>query len=108
MHRTKALAALSIILLAPQILSDVRLHALFTDNMVLQRGIPVPVWGWADDGEEVTVEYREQKMKTVALEGKWMVRLNRLKEGEPGVLTISGKNAIALKNVVVGEVWLAS
>jgi len=108
MHRTISSLVLFLSLLVTSVRAEVRLHALFTDNMVLQRGIPVPIWGWADDGEEVTVEYRGQRMKAVAIDGKWMVRLNKFKEGDAGTLTVSGKNSIALKNVVVGEVWIAS
>src|SRR5437764_1241435 len=88
--------------------AEVKLHALFTDNMVLQRGTSVPVWGWADDGERVTVQFGSQKGSTVAKDGKWMVRLRNLKVGNPGVLTVTGKNTISLNNVVVGEVWIAS
>src|SRR5437870_13566557 len=108
MHRTKALAALFILLLASQIHADVRLHAMFTDNMVLQRGVSVPIWGWASDGEQVTVEYEGRVAKTRAKGGKWMVRLKNLKTGGPSTLQVAGKNRIALANVVVGEVWLAS
>jgi len=88
--------------------ADVRLHGLFTDNMVLQRGVPAPVWGWADDGEEITVQFRNQTVKTVAHGGKWMVKLKKLKAGGPDELKVAGKNSITLKNVLVGEVWIAS
>ncbi len=88
--------------------ADVRLHNLFTDNMVLQRDAAVPVWGWADDGEQVTVEFRGQKVTTKAKGGQWMVRLKRLQAGGPDELKVTGKNAITLQNVLVGEVWIAS
>jgi len=88
--------------------ADVRLHALFTDNMVLQRGISVPVWGWADDGEAIVVQFGSESAKTTAKDGKWMVRLKPVKSSQPGVLTVSGKNTITLTNVVGGEVWVAS
>ena len=85
---------------------DVRLPKLFSDNMVLQQGMRVAVWGWADDGEVVTVTFRGQKVKTTARDGKWMVKLGKLKAGGPDTLTIEGKNSITLKNVLVGEVWV--
>ena len=88
--------------------ADVKLHGLFSDNMVLQRGATVPVWGWADDGEEVTVEFRDQKVTTKAKSGQWMVRLKKLKAGGPEDLKVTGKNSVTLKNVLVGEVWIAS
>ncbi|MEO7515081.1 MAG: sialate O-acetylesterase [Verrucomicrobiota bacterium] len=88
--------------------ADVRLPALFSDHMVLQRGKTVPVWGWADDGETVTVTFRNQKVSTQAKDGKWRVNLSSLKAGGPDVLKVTGKNSIALTNVLVGEVWLCS
>jgi len=88
--------------------AEVRLHNLFTDHMVLQRGIAVPVWGWADEGEKVTVEFRGKKVSTTAKDGKWMVKLGMLKAGGPDELKVTGQNTIALADVLVGEVWLAS
>ena len=58
--------------------ADVRLPGLFSDNMVLQRGAHAPVWGWADDSEEVTVTFRGQTVKATAKNGKWMVHLSNL------------------------------
>src|SRR5262245_36542940 len=72
--------------------AEVKLHGLFSDNMVLQQGASVPVWGWADDGEIVTVQFRGQTVKTKTKDGKWMVRLKKLKAGGPEELTVSGKN----------------
>jgi sialate O-acetylesterase len=87
----------------------VRLHTLFTDHMVLQRDIAVPVWGWAQDGEKVTVEFQGQKVSTTTKDGRWMVRLKKLKAGGPaGVMTVTGHNTVTVKDVVVGEVWIAS
>ena len=93
---------------APALYSEVRLPALFSDNMVLQRGMKVPVWGWADEGEEVSVSFQGQTAKAKARNGKWMVKLSRLKTGDPAALVVEGKNKIELKNVVVGEVWVCS
>jgi sialate O-acetylesterase len=88
--------------------ADVRPHALFSDNMVLQRDIKVPIWGTADEGERVTVRFQGQEVSTTTANGKWMVRLDPLKAGGPFVLTIRGQNRIEFKNVLVGEVWLCS
>lgn len=87
---------------------DVKLHGLFSDNMVLQRNAAVPVWGWADEGEKVTVEFRGQSVSATARDGKWMVRLKKLKAGGPDEMRVAGKNSITLSNVLVGEVWIAS
>lgn len=93
--------------------AEVRLHNLFTDHMVLQQGMTVPIWGWAEDGEKITVEFAGQKVTTTAKNGRWMAKLKNLKPGAPGTLkvsgTLSGKNSlIQVNDVLVGEVWLAS
>jgi len=88
--------------------ADVRLPALFSDNMVLQQGTAVPIWGWADEGEEVKVSFRGKSLNAKAQNGKWMVKLSRLKAGGPDNLIVEGKNRIELKNVLVGEVWICS
>lgn len=86
--------------------ADVRLPSLISDNMVLQQKAEVPIWGWAEDGEVVTVQIQNQKATATAQGGKWMVRLKPLKAGGPFTLTIAGKNRIEFKNVLVGEVWI--
>ena len=65
---------------------------LFSDNMVLQAGQPVPVWGWADDGEVVTIKFRNQKVTTTARNLGWHLKLGKLKAGGPDVFTISTKS----------------
>ena len=57
--------------------ADVKLPGLFSDNMVLQQGMRLPIWGWADDGEKVTVTFRGKKASATARNGKWMVMTQR-------------------------------
>jgi sialate O-acetylesterase len=76
--------------------------------MVLQQNMRVPIWGWADEGEEVTVSFRNSKATAIAKGGKWQVTLVNLRAGGPDHLTVSGKNTITLTNVMVGEVWVCS
>ncbi len=88
-----------------------RLAHIFQDNMVLQRETPVPVWGWAKSGEQVTVSFGGQKKQTKADEhGYWKVLLEPLPASREGrVLEVRiGATAINLKNVLVGEVWIAA
>src|ERR1035441_2626333 len=83
--------------------------ALFSDHMVLQGGMPVPVWGTAGPGEPVTVTLNGQRQSVAAdAAGKWMVRLADLKPGGPYEMTIAGANTITIRDVLVGEVWLGS
>jgi sialate O-acetylesterase len=88
--------------------AEVKPHALFSDHMVLQQGIKVPVWGTASDGEEVTVKLGGQTKTATAKDGKWQVTLEPLKPGQPQTLSISGQNRVEIKDVLVGEVWIAS
>jgi sialate O-acetylesterase len=87
----------------------VKPSALFTDHMVLQRGMDVPVWGSADPGEAVKVTFNGQtRSTTTSADGKWIVRLGKLKAGGPYEMEIEGKNSITIHDVLVGEVWLAT
>ena len=112
MRRPKTLLlalGLSAALAAPA-RADVTPNGLFTDNMVLQRGLKVPVWGTATPGEKVTVQFNGQEATaTTGQDGKWKAELTKLEAGGPFEMTISGpKNKIQLKEVLVGEVWVCS
>ncbi len=96
-------------LLALSAQADVTLNGMFTDNMVLQRGIELPIWGFADAGEEVIVSACGQtRTATADADGKWMVRLDPIEMEGAFAVTISGNNEIVLRNVVMGEVWICS
>lgn len=89
--------------------SNVTLPAIFSDHLVLQRAASVPVWGWADAGEEVSVTVGGQTQTTRAgPDGKWQVKFNDLRSGAPTTLTVRGKNTVTLNDVLIGEVWLGS
>jgi sialate O-acetylesterase len=88
--------------------AEVKPNSLFSDGVVLQRGVSVPVWGTAKDGEKVTVQFQGQTVVTTAKNGRWLVRLKDLKPGGPFTLSITGDNSILITNVLVGEVWLCS
>jgi len=89
--------------------ADVRPAPLFTDNLVLQRSRPIPIWGIADPGEQVTVTLGDSTASMVAdSDGKWMVTLPARKAGTGLSLTMTGKNKIILNNIAVGEVWVCS
>lgn len=94
--------------LATPLVADVKPNPLFAEGAVLQRDCPVPVWGTARDGEKVTVEIGSQKETTTAADGKWSVTLKPLAAGGPFELKITGDNAVSIKNVLVGEVWVCS
>lgn len=107
MKRTSLVALL--LSLAVSARAHVQLPALFSDNMVLQQGMPVTVWGYAHDGDVVTVKFRGQKVSATTHNLKWSVKLRSLKAGGPDTLTIAtDDHTTTLTNVLVGEVWVCS
>lgn len=86
--------------------AEVKVTPVFGDHMVLQREMAVPIYGTAAAGEKVAVKFREQEKTTTAgADGKWVVKLDKLKAGGPDVLTIG---TLAIKDVLVGDVWIGS
>src|SRR5205085_1832610 len=90
--------------------ADVKLPAIFGSHMVLQRDKPLPVWGSAEPGEDVAVEFGGKSAKTKADDkGNWKVVLPAFEANSKGqALTVSGKNKVELTDVLVGEVWVGS
>ena len=112
-HRFRSILQLASTLCAClpwQVRAEVAPSPIFADHMVLQQGMPVPVWGKAEAGEMVTVAFAGQTRKGRAdVHGKWRVTLDALKaSATPSTMTIAGKNSITIANVLVGEVWLGS
>ncbi len=82
---------------------------MFSDNMVLQRGMKDPVWGWAAPGTQITVKISEQTATTVAgRDGKWMTHVGPLEVGGPYTMTINGPKTVTFSNILVGDVWICS
>jgi len=89
--------------------ADVKLPALVGNDMVLQQAQPLKIWGWADPAEKVTVTLCGQTAEATADgQGQWLVTLQPLQAGGPFDMTITGKNTLTLKNILVGEVWVCS
>jgi sialate O-acetylesterase len=109
---TRRLSILLVALLIPAAAqADIRLPAVIGDNMVLQRRGDVPIWGWADPGERVTVEVSwSDTTRTVEAgsNGRWSLDVTAPPVGEPGRMTLKGQNTVALANIVAGEVWVCS
>ena len=95
---------------ATPVWANVTLPHVFGDHMVLQRDQAIPVWGWADPGEKVSVQIGNQPAVTTTANkaGQWRVTLPKMSAGGPLTLTITGTNSITLDDVLVGEVWLCS
>src|ERR1700730_1428431 len=89
--------------------ADVTLPALLADHMVMQRGLPIHVWGTAAPQEPVSVAFRgETKAATTDDDGRWSVFLSPGESGGPFQLSIKATNTIVINDVLVGDVWIAS
>ena len=107
--KLKLILTLSFFTISSLIIANVKLPKVFGDNMVLQRDSEIPVWGWADIGEKITITFHDQKVKTTAdKEGKWNVRLEPEKAGGPFSMTVKGKSEIIINNILIGDVWICS
>ena len=111
-RRIAALVAI-VLLVALPASAELRLAGVFADGMVLQRGMGVPIWGWADKGARVAVTFAGQSKATAAgADGKWTVTLDALTASPKGrTLVVQSKTdnrKSEIKNVVVGDVWLCS
>ncbi|MFV0338634.1 MAG: sialate O-acetylesterase [Chthoniobacterales bacterium] len=90
---------------------EVSAGGIFSDNMVLQREMPCPVWGWADPGQTINLQFADQKKSTVAdKDGRWQVTLDAMPASKEGRTLEIRSDATSLKfeNVLVGEVWLCA
>ena len=106
----RALLVTLVLLLAPPASAQLRLPVLLSDGAVLQRGGPIPVWGWADPGASVTVRLGGARLTTQAdTAGRWRVRVPALAVGGPYVLDVrAGTERVRAQDLLVGDVWVLS
>jgi sialate O-acetylesterase len=114
-HRTLAdaaavaIASTLLLAIAPRSRAEVRLPSLVGSHMVLQRGLPARLWGWASAGETVRVSVGAAAGHAIAdPDGRWRIELPPQPAGGPFTLTIAGDNTLSLTDVWFGEVWVAS
>jgi sialate O-acetylesterase len=90
--------------------ATLKLPGLVGDNMILQRNVKVPVWGWSTPGEKIQVEFKGKHYTTdAAVDGKWLVKLDQSDAGGPYQMDINGTaDHIHIKNILIGDVWLCS
>src|SRR5438876_11047358 len=103
--------ALTVLCLTTTAAHALNLPRIFSDNMVLQGGLPLKIWGWTAPGQSVEVSFSAQKKITKAAEdGKWAVTLDPFQaSADPADLSIvAGDQRVSIKNILVGEVWLCS
>lgn len=86
--------------------ANIKLPSLVGDNMVLQRDKPLKIWGWADKGEKVNIDFLEKKYSTkTSVDGKWEIVIPAQKAGGPYDMLIEGDSSITLTNILIGDVW---
>ncbi len=101
--------AVTVVLKPKPAIADVQMSALWSDGLIVQRQMPIPVWGTADAGEKVTVTLGAATASaTTDKDGKWSLKLPALEAASGLQMTVKGKNTIQIKDVAVGEVWVAS
>ena len=101
----------------PFVHAEVTLPRVIGSNMVLQRDMEVPIWGWASVGEEITITLSAEDEGANSLfsttvvadaEGNWQTKLPEMSAGGPYILRVSGSNTLELTNILFGEVWVCS
>ena len=104
---TICLCAIALLIAPVAVEAKVTVNPVFSDNMVLQRGMSVPVWGAADAGEEVTVKFAGQtKTAKAGADGKWSLKLDEMKASAKAQTMTIG--AVTFKDVLIGDVWVGS
>ncbi|WP_346238354.1 sialate O-acetylesterase [Niabella insulamsoli] len=88
--------------------ANIRLPVIFQSDMVLQRDKPCPVWGYAANGEEITIRFKNKNYETKTVNGRWKILLPAQPAGGPFDILINGHNSIRLENVLFGDVWICS
>ncbi len=89
--------------------AQVKLPQIVRDSMILQRDVPVNIWGWSAVNEKVTVRFKGKTYKTKGnAEGKWIIKLPATKAGGPYTVDIIASNKISIKEVLFGDVWFCS
>lgn len=100
-----------ILLFLNNVRAEIRMPAIFGDNMVLQQQAKVPVWGWAKPGNTIKIKTSWDRGRYSALadrDGKWVIHVSTPKAGGPYEISVSDGKLLILKNILIGEVWLCS
>ncbi len=89
--------------------AEIRLPAILSDHAVLQRDVPIHVWGWATPGTHITVLLNGQSQPAIVDEfGEWSAYLAPERAGGPYSLMVEGDGKVERDDLMIGDVWLAS
>lgn len=108
--KSKYLLTILLLCLGSAGLAQLKLPAVISNNMIIQRNSRAPIWGWAAAGEKITVTFRDKTYTAqTGSDGKWMLQLDATKAGGPFEMTVNGNGStIKLSNIWAGDVWIAS
>ena len=89
--------------------AEIKLPQLISDGLVMQRNAEIPIWGWADANEKITVSFKGKKYTAItSSSGKWRITLPKMKAGGPFTMKVSGKNTVTVNDILIGDVWLCN
>jgi sialate O-acetylesterase len=104
-----AILLLTLLFIIPVAYATIKLPALVSNGMVLQRDARLKIWGWAAPGEKVTISFNGKKASAITgANGNWLVWLPAMKSGGPFTMKIKGSNEIVLTDILLGDVWFCS
>ncbi|HEV8285899.1 MAG TPA: sialate O-acetylesterase [Chitinophagaceae bacterium] len=105
----RSLISSILFLFSLQVSANITLPSFFSDGVVLQRNTSINIWGWADAGEKVKIVFNNKTYQTLAAKnGEWKIKLAPQKAGGPYEMKISGNNELLIKDILIGDVWIAS
>ena len=95
---------------APDAYAPLTLSRLFSDGVVLQRSMPVPVWGTGDPASRITVSLNDTSQRIrVSADGTWSATLDPHEAGGPHTLSVSSESdSLTVEDIWFGDVWVAS
>jgi sialate O-acetylesterase len=99
-----------IVLISNAASAQLKLARLFSDHMVLQRQKTIPIWGWANANQKITITINNYNQTTQAdQQGKWIANMPAMEAGGPFEMTVKdGSTTIIIKDILIGDVWLLS
>lgn len=109
--RLRSVTILIVFILTFPSYGQIRLPAVFSDNMVLEQNSDAAIWGWGDPGSEVKItgSWNNDTLKAlVSNQAEWKVKLKTPGAGGPFTINIKGSDEVVIKNVMIGEVWICS
>jgi sialate O-acetylesterase len=109
MFKKLAFILLLLSVYSSEVIAQVQLPRLISDGMIIQRDANVNIWGRADPGKRISVQFLDNEYEAIANEnGEWSVLMRNLPAGGPHTLTITSSETITISDVYIGDVWVAS